>query len=152
MDTNEILNRLEKMIENDEANEEPSVKDTKDLSAKELVFIVIRLVVDVLKKPINFLSKYFSKRMLYVLLKDAKIFAFLMAVMVVLFVFFAILWLSISVWVGAYFYENGTALSLSIMYSIFFQIGSFLLVSFVAYFASKRIKSLNLLKKLKNKY
>jgi ABC-type transport system involved in multi-copper enzyme maturation permease subunit len=72
-----------------------------------------------------------------------------MGIMGVLFVFFSVIWLFISVAVGVYFYENGNSILISIVYSILFQLISFILVSLIALLASKKTESLKMLNNIK---
>ena len=72
-----------------------------------------------------------------------------MGIMGVLFVFFSVIWLFISVAVGVYYYDKGHTLLISIIYSIGFQLISFIIMSLIAFIASKKLKSLKFLKRFK---
>ena len=84
----------------------------------------------------------------YVVKKDAKIYAFILGIMGVLFIFFSVMWLFVSVAVGVYFYDNGQSILFSIIYSIAFQLISFILLAALALFASQKLNTLKVLKQL----
>lgn len=70
--------------------------------------------------------------------KELKIFGSLGMISIVLLIFFYIGWLTLSVLVGAWFYDHGNSLTLSVLYSLIFQIISFVIVSSAGYlFLSK---------------
>ncbi len=69
---------------------------------------------------------------------EAKIFGTLGMISIVLLIFFIIGWFTLSVLVGAWFYDHGSSLTVSVLYSLIFQIISFLLASSAGYlFLSK---------------
>ncbi len=65
--------------------------------------------------------------------RELKIFGSLGMVAVVLLIFFVIGWLTLSVLVGAWFYDQGSSLSASVLYSLIFQLISFIMVSSAGY-------------------
>jgi hypothetical protein len=65
--------------------------------------------------------------------KEMKIFGSLGMISIVLFVFFTVGWFTLTVLVGVWFYEEGNSLSLSVLYSLIFQLFSFLVVASVGY-------------------
>ena len=66
-------------------------------------------------------------------IKELKIFGSLGMIFIVLFVFFTIGWFTLTVLVGVWFYEEGNSLSISVLYSLIFQLFSFLVVSLLGY-------------------
>jgi len=65
--------------------------------------------------------------------KELRIFGSLGMVAIVLLVFFIIGWFTLSVLVGLFFYDRGNSLTLSALYSLIFQLLSFVVVSSVGY-------------------
>jgi len=65
--------------------------------------------------------------------KEMKIFGSLGMISIVLFVFFTVGWFTLTVLVGVWFYEEGNSLSLSVLFSLIFQLFSFLVVASVGY-------------------
>jgi len=85
--------------------------------------------------------------------KELRIFGSLGMVAVVLLVFFIIGWLTLSVLVGLVFYDKGNSLSLSALYSLIFQLLSFVVVSSVGYMVLSKsviVSFLDLFKKKKS--
>ena len=80
--------------------------------------------------------------------KDSKLLAIIFSMLIVLLVFFFVFWLFVSASVGIYFYENGSTMFASIMYSIAFQAGSSLIVVLVAYISFRKVKSIKLMNSL----
>ncbi len=101
-----------------------------------------------MKSPFKIIAKYLKNEIIAAIKKDAKLYAIIMGLMGVLFVFFSVLWLFISVAIGVYFNEKGHSILMSIIYSIGFQLISFVFIGAIAFIASKKIKSLKMLKKL----
>ena len=154
MKSKEILDRIKNLInskinKSDEAKTEPENNSDKDI-IKNIIYLVVHLFLNILKTPFKIIAKYLRDEIITAVKKDAKLYALIMGIMGVLFVFFYVLWLFISIAVGVYFFEQGHSLLLSIIYSIGFQIISFILISLIALVASKKLKSLKMLNKLKN--
>ena len=108
----------------------------------------MQFFLNILKTPFNIIAKYLRDEIIISVKKDAKLYVFIMGIIVVLFVFFSVIWLFISVAIGVYFYEQGHSILLSIIYSIGFQIVSFILISIIALIVSKKLKTHKMLKKL----
>lgn len=151
MNFDDYMNRIEKMVGNinrpSSSNESEKNNSTND-SLKELVNLLITFFMDIIKFPLKIIANIIRKEIIYTLRKDAKLYALIMGLMVVLFIFFSVLWLFVSTAVGVYFYENGSSILASIMYSVLFQLGSFIILGIVVYIASGKIESLKMLKKL----
>ena len=103
-----------------------------------------------MKAPFKIVAKYLRDEIIIAVKKDAKLYALILGIMGVLFVFFSVIWLFISVAIGVYFYEQGHSILISIIYSIGFQIVSFILIGLIGLISSKRLKSFKILKKLAN--
>jgi len=125
-------------------------EESKPNVFKEYIGLLFSVIIDIVKAPLKLLTNFLKKELIVAIKKDVKLYAVIMGIMGVLFVFFTILWLFISIAVGVYFYEKGESMLVSILYSIVFQFGSMILVASIAFFASKKIKSLKMLKNLDN--
>jgi len=154
MEIIEILDKIENIIktENSElvTEEEKSDKQTaenKD-SAKDIMYLVLHFFLNIIKAPFDLIAKYLKNEIINAIKKDTKLYALIMGIMGVMFVFFSVLWLFISVAIGVYYFENGKSILISIMYSIGFQLVSFIIVGLIAFIASTQIKSLKMLKKV----
>ena len=154
MEIIEILDKIENIIktENSElvTEEEKSDKQTHDNqnSAKDIMYLVLHFFLNIIKAPFDLIAKYLKNEIVSAIKKDTKLYALIMGIMGVLFVFFSVLWLFISVAIGVYYFENGNSILTSIMYSIGFQLVSFIIVGLIAFIASTQIKSLKMLKKI----
>ena len=152
MKTKEIFRRIEEILSHEVKNTSSQEVDTENNSTqnrfKEVGFLTLQIFLNILKAPFNIIAKYLRDEILNTIKKDAKIFALIFGIMIVLFVFFSVIWLFISFAVGLYFYENGYSLFISIIFSIIFQIISFILIALSALFASKKIKTVKVLKQL----
>ncbi len=151
MDTIDILNRLEEIIKNNDL--EPDEHDEKKSQnpVKEFLYLILSFFINILKTPFKLVAKYITNELIKAVKKDAKLYAFIMGLMGVMFVFFSVLWLFISFAVGIYFYDKGNTIFISVLYSILFQIISFIVVAIVAFIAMKSIKSLKLLVEISKK-
>jgi len=125
-------------------------EDSKTGVFREYLGLLFSVIIDIVKVPLKLLTNFLKKELIVAIKKDAKLYAVIMGIMGVLFVFFTVMWLFISVAVGVYFYEKGETILISVLYSILFQFGSIIVVSLIAYFASKKIKSLKMLKNIDN--
>ena len=92
---------------------------------KKAAVLFVPVLKSFITNPIKAVAKTASR--------ELKIFGSLGMVAVVLLVFFIIGWLTLSVWVGAWFYDRGSSLSISVLYSLIFQLISFILVSSAGY-------------------
>lgn len=155
MDLRDALNKIEGIV-NDrktpqtDKQESEKQSNSNGGSVNDIIYLITSFFLDILKTPFKIIAKYIKNDIVSAIRKDAKLYAFIMGIMGVLFIFFSVLWLFISVAVGFYFYENGHSILISIVYSITFQTGSFILLATIAFLASKRIKSLKMLKDFKN--
>lgn len=154
MKSKEILDRIENLInsevnKSDETKTESENNSDKD-TTKYIIYLALKFFLNILKTPFKIVAKYLRDEILTAIKKDAKLYALIMGIIVVLFVFFSVLWLFVSIAVGVYFFEQGHSLFLSIIYSIAFQIISLILMGLYALVASRKLNSLKMLKKLKN--
>jgi len=150
----DTLNKIEGIITNKVADATESKKVDDKGSAmlditKEIIVLFITFMKDIFKVPIKIVTKFLINEMVAAAKKDAKNYALIMGLMGVLFVFFSVLWLFVSIAVAAYFYDKGNEIFTSILYSLGFQLGSFILISLIMYIISRRIKSLRLMLKFK---
>jgi len=156
MESKEIFNRIEKIInerlnKTDNSETEDKIENENKYvktEFKEIVYLLIQLFLNILKAPFRIVAKFLIDETVIAVKNDAKIYMLIMAIMGVLFVFFSVIWLFISIAVGVYFYDKGDTIFISIIYSIGFQIVSFILISLIALIASRKLKSLKMMKKL----
>ena len=152
MEILEILDKIEKIIENKGLEPNKNRTETEESpqsdTIKEVIYLVLSFFLNILKSPFKIIAKYLKNEIIAAIKKDAKLYAIIMGLMGVLFVFFSVLWLFISVAIGVYFNEKGHSILMSIIYSIGFQLISFVFIGAIAFIASKKIKSLKMLKKL----
>jgi ABC-type multidrug transport system fused ATPase/permease subunit len=154
MEIIDMLNKVEQIITNKVAdttkNKHPDEKGAAMLdTTKEIIVIFITFLKEIFKIPMKIITKFLMNEMISAAKKDAKNYVLIMGLMGVLFVFFSVLWLFISVAFAVYFYDKGNAIFTSIMYSLGFQLISFFIIGLTMYIVSRRIKSLRLMLKLK---
>lgn len=150
MDILDTLNKIEGIITNKvaDATENKKVDDKGSAmltTTKEIIILFISFLKDIFKIPMKIVTKFLINEIVAAAKKDAKNYALIMGLMGVLVVFFSVLWLFISVAVAAYFYDKGNVIFISIMYSLGFQLISFIIISLIVYIISRRIKSLRLM-------
>ncbi len=148
MKSQEILDKIEKIIDNKVDNSDKAKTDSDKNIVEDIAYLTLQFFLNVVKTPFNIVAKFLKDEIITSIKKDARLYAFVMGIMGVLFVFFSVIWLFISVAVGVYFYEQGYSILISIIYSILFQIVSFILVSLIAFLTSKKLKSLKMIKKI----
>lgn len=152
MDTLEILDKIEDIIKNNDLNsaenDTEAGSEHKKSPLKEFMNLILSFLFNILRTPFKLVAKYVTTEIIKAIKKDSKLYAFIMGLMGVMFVFFSVLWLFISVAVGIYFYDKGNSILISVVYSIIFQIVSFSLVGTIAFIASKNIKSLKMFKEI----
>jgi len=149
MELTEILGKIESMIKEEnkkfESNNYLSKTDGNPNASRNILHLVILYLLKLFKSPF---SKEFFSNLIKVTKKDARLYAMIMGILGILFIFFAILWFFISTVIGFYFYEKGNTLFISILYSIGFQMIFFMLMILISYLGSKRITSLKMVKSL----
>ena len=157
MESKEVFTRIEKIIDEQinssgktGSNLDEESKQNKN-EFKEIIYLALHLVLNVFKAPFKFAARYLRDEILIAVKNDAKVSMVIMGMMGVLFVFFSVIWLFISVAIGVYYYDNGNSVLTSIIYSLIFQILSFVVVGLIAFAVSKKLKSMETLKRL-NKY
>ncbi len=151
MKTYQILDRIEEILEREkEALKEEDPKTTKGVVV-ELVYLVLQFILNLVKAPFKFIAGYVKNELVTALKKDSGLMAVISVMVVVLFVFFLIFWLSVSVAVGVYFYENGNTLFVSVLYSIAFQTLSSLLALLIAYISMRRMKTFKIFRSITRK-
>lgn len=154
MEVLEILDRIEDIIKDqnkqsvESSQHSGSEEKTKESNIKTVTNLLLSFLLSILKAPFQLIAKYLKNEIITTVKKDARLYALVMGLMGVMFVFFVVLWLFISVAVGVYFYESGNTILVAIIYSIGFQLISFVLVALIAFFASRNIKSLKMLKSM----
>jgi hypothetical protein len=153
MELPEILDKLEEIIkeresesteENEIEQEEPSARST----LKELVLLIFSFLLNIIKAPYRVVARYLKNEIVLAIKKDAKLYGAILAMFGILFLLFTVLWLFISIAVGAYFYDRGESLFISVMYSLGFQAACIVLVALIAFISSRNIRSIKLIKSL----
>jgi hypothetical protein len=154
MTSKEILSRIEEIItrqvnsfHSDERQENNSIDQERGVF-REIIFLAIQFVVNIVKAPFKIGAKYLRDELIIAIKNDGKLYSVIMGIMGVLFVFFSVLWLFVAVAVGVYFFQSGSSMLSAILYSIVFQIISFVLVSLVVLLLSKKLKSFKMLAQL----
>ncbi len=147
MEVIKILDRIEEILK-EEGNRKEEQVDAGKSALRELVSLILQFVLSMVKMPFNFISRYIKNEILNSMKKDSKLLAIIFAMLVILLVFFFVFWLFVSASVGIYFYENGSTIFASIMYSIAFQAGSSIIVVLIAYISFRNVKSIKLMKSL----
>ena len=156
MKSKDIFNRIENIInyklhqsDNSKMETETEIENKSDKNGfKEIWYLFMQLLLNVLKAPFKIIANYLKDEIIIAVKKDAKLYMLIMGIMGVLFVFFSVIWLFISVAVGVYCYDKGHTIFISIIYSIGFQLISFIMMSLIAFIASRKLKSLKILKRL----
>jgi len=159
MKSEEIFNRIENIINNKFNKSDNSKAEDKQENEdkyartefKDILYLLMQLFLNILKAPFKIIAKYLRDEIITAVKKDAKIYMVIILIMGILFVFFSVIWLFISIAIGVYFYDKGHTILASIIYSIGFQLVSFILISLIALIKSKKLNSLKMLKKI-NKY
>ena len=118
-----ILKKTKLLEQEDLTIEEKVTINLEFIKTATLLFIPV--VKSFLVNPIKSAIKTGSK--------ELRIFGSIGMVAIVLLVFFIIGWLTLSVLVGLFFYDQGNSLTLSALYSLIFQLLSFVVVSSVGY-------------------
>jgi len=151
MEINEIIDRIESIIKSEThapSNKEDEQQANTNNGVKDVFLLLLNFLLSIIKAPFDLIAKYLKNEIISAIKKDTKLYALIMGIMGIMFVFFSVLWLFISVAIGVYHFENGNSILTSIMYSITFQLISFIIVGLIAFIASTRIKSLKMLKKI----
>ena len=120
---------------------------------KNAILLFIPVLKGFIMNPVNSAIKTATK--------EVKIIGSLGMISVVMFVFFVIGWFTLSVLVGTWFYDHGYSLTNSVLYSLIFQMISFVVVSslgflflsksvFVSFFSLFRQKKKSVIKQIEN--
>jgi hypothetical protein len=151
MKTDDILDRVEVIVNQELERSKPLTRDSEDDTEKKSVFEALNLlllyVVRTVKTPIKIVSKFIKEEILPSMEKDFKLYLLIMGSVMLLALFFGVIWVSIAIAVGVFFFDIGYSVLESVLFSLGFQVLSFLLLSLIAFIASKNIKSLQLLKR-----
>ena len=148
-----LIEDLEKNISQTNRSE-VNIFVAKVLDFVKVITLAYSKVKDTVKNPfksvVKKLVRELEKTIVKALKKEVKIYASIFALIVMLFVFFVVLWFSFAVYLAAIFHHNGFSIPSSILYSIFIQLGIFMLSSVVILILYKKSK-LSKLVELKNK-
>ncbi|MCD4771848.1 MAG: hypothetical protein K8R41_00525 [Bacteroidales bacterium] len=158
MEILEILEKIEEIIKSRDSKlseekietelENESESHPKKNIIKDIFYLVLSFILNILKAPFKLIAKYIKDEIFAVIKKDAKLYMFILFFLRVLLMFSSVLWFFISVAVGVYFYEKGHSILISIIYSIGFQLISFIIISLIIYIASRKIKSFKMMKNM----
>jgi len=151
MKTDDILDRVEVIVNQELERSKPLTSDSEGDTEKKSVYEALNLlllyVVRTVKTPIKIVSKFIKEEILPSMEKDFKLYLLIMGSVMLLALFFGVIWVSIAIAVGVFFFDIGYSVLESVLFSLGFQVLSFLLLSLIAFIASKNIKSLQLLKR-----
>ena len=152
MKTEEFIEKIENIInenkaEQTKASEKQNGNREKNNLIMELLLLILSFVLDVLKSPFKLIATYVKNELFKAVKNDVMIYAVLLVMMGVLFVFFSVLWLSLSVAVSVYYYEHGKTMLHAIFYSLAFQGGFFAIISLIAWILKTKLNSLKVLRK-----
>ncbi len=111
---------------------------------------LLRFLGGLLRMPFRMLFRYFRRELTEALKKDLRIYLLILLILGMVIVFFVILWLSVAVAVGVWFYTRGTPLFLSVLYSILFQVVVILLALLATWIISRRRRTGKLLRELRD--
>jgi len=154
MKPKEILDKIENLIENKLSQSNKVKTELEEISnnriIKDLFLLITQFFLSIIKSPFKTISMFLKNEIIIAMKKDGKLYALIFGIMITLFVFLSILWLFISIAVGAYFFERGHSIFSSTMYSIGFQFICILTISIIALFATKGLKSFKLFKRISN--
>ncbi len=106
-------------------------------------------LTDLLSFPVRLLIKYFRRELTSALRHDLKIYMLMAGIAGMMFIFVVILWLTLSIAVGVFFYEKGFTLLQSVLFSLAFQFVVILLSLLTAHIACRRRRTARLLKELR---
>ena len=158
MESNEIFNRIENII-NNKISDLASSKTEEGIDSennhekntfKEIGYLLLNIFLNLLKTPFKIITKFLRDEIVIAAKKDAKLYILILVLIGVLFVFFSVIWLFISVAIAVYFYDQGYSVFISIIWSIGFQIISFIVISLIGVVLSKKLKSFKIIKTLFN--
>ena len=107
-------------------------------------------LTDLLSFPVRLLLKYFRRELSAAVRHDLRIYMLLAGIAGMMFIFVVVLWLTLSIAVGVFFYEKGFTLLIAVLFSLAFQVVVILLALLTARIASHRRKTLKLVKELKD--
>ena len=151
MKTDDILDRVEVIVNQELERSKLLVSDSEGSTEKKSVYEVLNLlllyVVRTVKTPLKLVSKFIKEEILPSMEKDFKLYLLIMGSLMLLVLFFGVIWISISITVGVFFFDSGYSVLDSVLFSLGFQFLSFLILSLVAFVASRNIKSLQMLKR-----
>ena len=156
MKSNDILNRIENIINNKISDYDGSKTDKVTDSEnnpdkntfKEIGYLLLQIFLNLLKSPFKIFAKFLRDEIVTSAKKDAKLYVFILLLTGVLFVFFSVIWLFISIAIAVYFYDKGNSILISIIWSVGFQIISFILICLIGIVSSKNLRSFKIIKKL----
>lgn len=156
MKTEKLLEKIEELIKESDSSGMKNDESTVNQNSSNNVFARITLMItsfflDVLRSPFKILASYLKNELIDAVKKDAILYALMGFLMGVLFIFFSVLWLTISIFIGVYYFNIGESILNSILYSLGYQSLFFVLISLIAFIAMKNINSIKVLRKLSNK-
>ncbi len=123
-------------------------QEPKSNTLKGILFSVLEYIVSIVKLPFKVFANFFTKEIIKAIKKDIKTYVFLTLVLFCMAILASFIWLFIAVAVGIYFYELGNTMLISIGYSLLFQLISMMVLAFILYFTSKKLRSLKLIKSI----
>lgn len=154
MKAEDLLEKIEKIIEENELKLDSK---TEVLSDKEKVnrnpfarvlLLVTSYILEILRSPFKLVATYLKNELISAVKKDMVLYMLMGLLMGILFVFFSVIWLTISILIGVYYFENGATIFNSILYSFGYQSAFFMLISLIAFIAMQNMESMKMMKKI----
>jgi hypothetical protein len=143
MEIDELINKVESVIKEERKKFENSDSKDERFLKNEAVYLITPYFLRFFKVLFYHIPKAFK-----IAKNDFLIYGVIMGILGVLFIFFTILWFSVSAAFGIYFYEKGFSLFISVLVSIGFQLLSFALAVFLIYLSTRKLRSIKMIKSI----
>lgn len=139
-------------MDTESQNEEQQSNEKAKVSPFKQIFnLIVSFFMSVIKAPFQLLHVYIKNEIIALIRKELKLYFIVMCLLGVLFTIFIVFYVLISLAVGFYFQELGFTNFESILLSVLFQIVMFIVVGFIFFKVSRKIRSLKMIRQtLKN--
>ena len=154
MKAEQLLEKIEKIIEenelklNSEANDISDKEKVKKNPFARVLLLVVSYFLEILRSPFKLVATYLKNELVGAVKKDMILYMLMGLLMGILFVFFSVIWLTISILIGVYYFDNGATIFNSILYSFGWQSSFFILISLIAFIAMQNMESMKMMKKI----
>ncbi|MBB3187173.1 hypothetical protein [Microbacter margulisiae] len=133
-------------VSQENASDEPKAR--KKYSFRSVMSLLFSFVIDAIKIPFLWTARFLKQELIHAIKKDLQNMALIGLLLIILLIFFAVLWFSVSVLIGVFFYEKGNALLLSVLYVVIFQLFSMMAVGLSIYFIAKKRHAASMIHKI----